>query len=160
MKMFLDSADVDAIRRANDTALLDGVTTNPSMVAQTVKKFSQLIKEICSTVTGPVNVEAMGSTAQDLIENAQPLARLSPNIVVKIPMTVEGLTWIIHKPPERAGWRAGSKCFWRFALGIGLKEAFAAESGDTAPLPPIGFQAGGTPKRSEPTVIPKMLQLS
>ena len=91
MKIFLDSADVEAIRKANATGLLDGVTTNPSKIAETGKKFTEVVREICSITRGPVSVEAMVDTADRLIEEAQVIARLAPNVVVKIPMTVEGL---------------------------------------------------------------------
>jgi len=92
MKIFLDSADVEAIRRVQATGLLDGVTTNPSMIAQTGKNFTDLIREICSSIPGPVSVEAVADTTDKLIEEAQTIAQLAPNIVVKIPMTIEGLT--------------------------------------------------------------------
>ena len=91
MKIFLDSADVEAIRKAYDTGLLDGVTTNPSYIAKTGKKFTDVVKEICSIVPGPVSVEAMAENFEGMIKEAQELAGIAPNIVVKIPMTVDGL---------------------------------------------------------------------
>jgi transaldolase len=92
MRIFLDSADVDAIRRAHATGLVDGVTTNPSKIAETGRSFVEVVKEICGAVPGPVSVEAVADTKESLIEKAEEIARLSPNIVVKIPMTVEGLS--------------------------------------------------------------------
>ena len=92
MKIFLDSADVEAIRRAHATGLVDGVTTNPSKIAETGKSFVEVVKEICGIVPGPVSVEAVADAKDELIEKGVEIARFSPNIVVKIPMTVEGLS--------------------------------------------------------------------
>lgn len=91
MKLFLDTGDVESIRRAADTGLLDGVTTNPSHIAKTGRRFQEVVQEICGIVSGPVSVEAMGDTAEDLVQAAEAVSRLAPNIAIKIPMTVEGL---------------------------------------------------------------------
>jgi len=91
MKIFLDTGDVEGIKRANDTGLLDGITTNPTHIARTGRKFQDVVKEICSIVSGPVSVEAMGDTAEELVHEAQKTAQLAPNVAIKIPMTVEGL---------------------------------------------------------------------
>lgn len=91
MKIFLDTGDVEAIKRAQATGLLDGVTTNPTHIAKTGRPFQEVAQEICSIVSGPVSVEAMGTTSEELISAAQAAAQLAPNIAVKIPMTVEGL---------------------------------------------------------------------
>jgi len=91
MKIFLDTGDVEAIRRANDTGLLDGVTTNPTHVAKTGRKFADVVKEICGIVSGPVSVEAVADTTEDLVREAEAAARLAPNVAIKIPMTVDGL---------------------------------------------------------------------
>jgi transaldolase len=91
MKIFLDTGDVEAVRKAADTALLDGVTTNPSHIARTGRKFQDVVKEICGMVDGPVSVETLAETAEAMVQEARDLARLAPNVVVKIPMTVEGL---------------------------------------------------------------------
>jgi transaldolase len=91
MKIFLDTADVEAIRRENDTGLLDGVTTNPTKVAETGKKFTGVIEEICSIVSGPVSVEAIAHSAKDIVKEAEKLAAIAPNVVNKVPMNVEGL---------------------------------------------------------------------
>lgn len=92
MKIFLDSADVEAVRRAHATGLMDGVTTNPSKIAETGRRFTEIVKEIGAAVPGPVSVEAVADTKHGLIEKAVEIAQLAPNIVVKIPMTVEGLS--------------------------------------------------------------------
>jgi len=91
MKIFLDTGDVEAVRKVADTGLLDGVTTNPSHIAKTGRKFHDVVKKICGIVEGPVSVEALAQTAEALVQEARDLARLAPNVVVKIPMTIEGL---------------------------------------------------------------------
>ncbi|HUU15719.1 MAG TPA: fructose-6-phosphate aldolase [Sedimentisphaerales bacterium] len=91
MKIFLDTGDVEAIKRAHDTGLLDGITTNPTHIAKTGRKFQDVVKEICGIVSGPVSVEAMADTAEGLVREAQKAVQLAPNIAIKIPMTVEGL---------------------------------------------------------------------
>lgn len=91
MKIFLDTGDFEAVRKAYDTGLIDGVTTNPSHIAKTQRKFKDVVKEICSIVPGPVSVEAVAETADSLLEEAVRIASIAPNVVIKIPMTVEGL---------------------------------------------------------------------
>jgi transaldolase len=91
MKIFLDSADVEAIRKAHATGLLDGVTTNPSKIAQAGRRFTDIVREICAITPGPVSAEAVADTTDTLIEEAQAIARIAPNVIVKIPMTIEGL---------------------------------------------------------------------
>ena len=91
MKLFLDTADLESIRRANDTGLLDGVTTNPMKIAETGRPFTQVIEEICSMVTGPVSAEAVAHKSEDIVREAEKLAAIAPNVVNKVPMTVEGL---------------------------------------------------------------------
>jgi len=91
MKIFLDTADIEAIKRANDTGILDGITTNPSKVLETGKKFHDVIKEICEIVKGPVSAEAVAVKAEDIVREAVIIAGLAPNIAIKVPMTPEGL---------------------------------------------------------------------
>ena len=91
MKLFLDTADVDAIRRASGTGLLDGVTTNPSHVAKVGRVFEDVIKDICGLVPQHVSVEAMAADTDGLVQEARRLSALAPQIVIKIPMTREGL---------------------------------------------------------------------
>ena len=91
MRIFLDTGDVEAIRRVNDTGLLDGVTTNPTHIAKTGRSFHEVVKEICSIVSGPVSVEAMGETVEELLRAAERASVIAPNIAIKIPMTVDGL---------------------------------------------------------------------
>jgi len=91
MKLFLDTGDPEAVRKAYDTGLIDGVTTNPSHIAKTGRKFREVVKEICSIVPGPISAEVLAEKADDMVEEAQEIAAIAPNVVVKIPMTVEGM---------------------------------------------------------------------
>ncbi len=91
MKIFVDTADPEVVARAHATGLLDGVTTNPSKVAEAGLPFRQAVKEICAITPGPVSAEAMSDTVEGMIEEAQELAAIAANVVVKVPMTVEGL---------------------------------------------------------------------
>jgi transaldolase len=91
MKLFLDTADINAIERVHATGLLDGVTTNPSHVAKTGRVFEEIVREICAIVPGHVSVEAVAPTTEGLVTEAQRLASLAPQIVIKIPMTRDGL---------------------------------------------------------------------
>lgn len=91
MRVFLDTADVEAIKRAYDTGLLGGITTNPAKIAETGKKFTDVIEEICSIVPGPVSAEAVAHRAEDIVKEAEKLAAIAPNVVNKVPMNVEGL---------------------------------------------------------------------
>jgi transaldolase len=91
MKLFLDTADVASIRRARATGLLDGVTTNPSHVAKTGRVFEDVVEEICTIVPQHVSVEAVADTTAGLVAEARRLAAFGKQIVIKIPMTREGL---------------------------------------------------------------------
>lgn len=91
MKFFLDTADVDEIKKINSLGLVDGVTTNPTIISKEGRDFEEVIKEICSIVTGPVSAEVIGLTAEEMITEARELAKWADNVVVKIPMTEEGL---------------------------------------------------------------------
>jgi len=91
MKLFIDSANLEEIKKANLLGVLDGVTTNPTLLAKEKQKPIEQLKKICSEVTGPVSAEVIALSAADMIKEARKLSRLSENIVVKIPSTVEGL---------------------------------------------------------------------
>ena len=91
MKIFIDTANIEQIKEVNSWGILDGVTTNPSLVAKENKDFSTLVKEICAIVDGPISVEAVSITAKDIVPEARKIAAGNKNIVVKIPMTEEGL---------------------------------------------------------------------
>jgi len=91
MKFFIDTADIAEIREANRLGLLAGVTTNPSLIAKTGRPFKTVIMEICHEVDGPVNAEVVSLQADAMIAEGRELAAMHHHIVVKIPMTTEGL---------------------------------------------------------------------
>jgi transaldolase len=91
MKFFIDTADITEIKDAAAMGLVDGVTTNPSLVAQTGRKFRDVLLEICDLVKGPVSAEVVTTTCNEMMQEARELAALRPNIVVKIPLIPEGL---------------------------------------------------------------------
>jgi len=91
MKFFIDTANIEEIKKANELGLLDGVTTNPSLVSKEGREFKELITEICGIVNGPVSAEVISSDANGMIKEARELAKLADNIVVKIPLIKEGL---------------------------------------------------------------------
>ena len=93
MRFFIDTANVDDIRKANDMGVICGVTTNPSLIAKEGRKFEEVIREIASIVDGPISGEVKATTtdAEGMIREGREIAKLHPNMVVKIPMTVEGL---------------------------------------------------------------------
>ena len=93
MKFFIDTANVDQIRKANDMGIICGVTTNPSLIAKEGRDFNQVIKEIASIVDGPISGEVKATTtdAEGMIKEGREIAAIHPNMIVKIPMTTEGL---------------------------------------------------------------------
>ncbi|MEJ2696899.1 MAG: fructose-6-phosphate aldolase [Candidatus Sulfobium sp.] len=91
MKFFIDTANVEEIRKANELGVLDGVTTNPSLIAKEGKDPVALLRTICGVVDGPVSAEVVGLTADGMVKEARSLAKINKNIVVKIPMIEEGL---------------------------------------------------------------------
>lgn len=93
MKFFIDTANVDEIRKANDMGIICGVTTNPSLIAKEGRDFNEVIREITSIVDGPISGEVKATTvdAEGIIKEAREIAQIHPNMVVKIPMTSEGL---------------------------------------------------------------------
>ena len=99
MKFFIDTADVKEIREANELGLVDGVTTNPSLIAKSGRRFEEVIKEITGIVDGPISAEVISLEHDGMIAEAAELAKIHPNIVIKLPMTPEGLkaTKTLHK---------------------------------------------------------------
>jgi transaldolase len=91
MKIFLDTANIDQIKEAMAYGIIDGVTTNPSLVSKENKEFLPLVKEILATVPGPVSVEVTATDAEGMIEQAKEFAKLSENVVIKVPINLEGL---------------------------------------------------------------------
>ncbi len=91
MKFFIDTADVPTIRELAATGLVDGVTTNPSLIAKTGRKFIEVVAEICSVVPGPVSAEVAALDYETMLAEGRRLARIAPNVVVKVPLTPDGL---------------------------------------------------------------------
>ncbi|MGA6927509.1 MAG: fructose-6-phosphate aldolase, partial [Desulfosarcina sp.] len=91
MKFFIDTANVDEIREAHSMGMVDGVTTNPSLIAKEGRVFEDIIKEICEIVDGPISAEVIGLDASGMIDEARQLVKIHENIVIKVPMTVDGL---------------------------------------------------------------------
>ncbi|MEK9673565.1 MAG: fructose-6-phosphate aldolase [Rhodospirillaceae bacterium] len=92
MKFFVDTADVGEIKRLNDTGLLDGVTTNPSLIMKSGRDFVDVVKEICAIVDGPVSAEVTATDPKGMIEEGRKLAKIAKNVAVKVPLTEAGLT--------------------------------------------------------------------
>lgn len=91
MKFFVDTADVAAIAELNDLGMVDGVTTNPSLILKSGRDIVEVTREICSIVTGPVSAEVVALKAEDMIAEGRKLAEIAPNITVKVPLTWDGL---------------------------------------------------------------------
>ncbi|HJX31197.1 MAG TPA: fructose-6-phosphate aldolase [Thermodesulfobacteriota bacterium] len=91
MKFFIDTADINEIKTAVAYGLVDGVTTNPSLVSKTGKDLMTVLKEICDVVEGPINAEVVSTKSSDMVKEGKQLAQIHPNIVIKIPMCLEGL---------------------------------------------------------------------
>jgi len=99
MKFFMDTANIKKIREYVDLGIVDGVTTNPSLVAKEGKDFEEAIKEISSIVKGPISAEVLSLNTEGMVREAEKLATIAPNIVIKIPMTKEGIkaTYILSQ---------------------------------------------------------------
>ena len=91
MKLFIDTANLQEIKTAQSWGILDGVTTNPTLLARESGKFTEILRSICETVTGSVSGEVVSLDADGMLREGRELAQIHPNIVVKIPMTLEGL---------------------------------------------------------------------
>ncbi|NBI06186.1 fructose-6-phosphate aldolase [Senegalia massiliensis] len=91
MKLFIDTANTDEIREVNDWGVICGVTTNPSLVAKSGRDFKEVLSEITDIVDGPISAEVLSLKADEMIAEGEELAKINPNIVIKIPMTKEGM---------------------------------------------------------------------
>jgi transaldolase len=91
MKFFIDTANIEEIKEANAMGMVDGVTTNPSLIAKEGRDFKEIITEICGIVNGPISAEVISLDTEGMVSEARDLAKIHDNIVVKIPMTVDGL---------------------------------------------------------------------
>ncbi|MDP1668077.1 fructose-6-phosphate aldolase [Phaeovulum sp.] len=92
MKFFVDTADVAAIRELNDLGMVDGVTTNPSLILKSGRDIIEVTREICAMVSGPVSAEVVATDARTMISEGLALAKIAPNIAIKVPLTWDGLT--------------------------------------------------------------------
>jgi transaldolase len=91
MKFFIDTANIDEIKEAHSMGMVDGVTTNPTLIAKEGRDFEEIIRDICAIVDGPISAEVISIDADGMIKEARQLSKIHENIVVKIPMTVDGL---------------------------------------------------------------------
>ncbi len=91
MKIFIDTADVKEIREAAAMGVVDGVTTNPSLIAKTGRKLDEVIREICEIVNGPISAETISTDCDGMMKEARQLAKIHPNVIIKVPSTTEGL---------------------------------------------------------------------
>lgn len=91
MKFFIDTAEINEIREANKRGWVDGVTTNPSLIAKAGKPFHDVIKEICKEISGPVSAEVISLQSEEMLKEGRELAKLASNVVVKVPMCEEGM---------------------------------------------------------------------
>ncbi|TLX98734.1 MAG: fructose-6-phosphate aldolase, partial [Thaumarchaeota archaeon] len=91
MKLYLDTANISSIRRFNQMGILDGVTTNPSLISKEDGEFEEIVEEICKEVKGPVSVEVVGTDYETMVREAKQFSKFAPNVVVKIPIIPEGL---------------------------------------------------------------------
>ncbi len=131
MKLFLDTAELAEIREAADQGLIDGVTTNPSLVAKTKRSLKEVVTEICDLVHGPVSAEVIHTEYEPMLEEARKLARIHESIVVKVPLTEAGLKTVTRLAPEGVHFNV-TLCF---SIGQAL---LAAKAGATFISPFIG----------------------
>lgn len=101
MKFFIDTANIEEIKKAVDMGMVDGVTTNPSLIARENKPFVEIIKEICQVVDGPISAEVIALDAEGMVREGRELAAINANIVIKIPMTTEGLKAVKQLADEK-----------------------------------------------------------
>ena len=131
MKFFLDTANVDQIKRINDLGLCDGVTTNPSIIKKEGRDFKEVVTEIASIVDGPISAEVTSYDYESMVEEALDISKWADNIVVKIPMTEDGLKAI--NTLSKKGIK--TNCTLIFSVSQGL---MAAKAGATYISPFVG----------------------
>ncbi len=131
MKFFIDTANLDEIREAASWGVIDGVTTNPSLVAKTGHELRSLVPEICEIVDGPVSAECIETTAEKMIPEARELAALHPNVVVKVPLTLDGLKCV--KSVSQEGIKTNVTLCFSASQGL-----LAAKAGATYISPFVG----------------------
>ena len=96
MKFFADTADVNEIKELAATGLLDGVTTNPSLIKKSGRDFKEVVKEICGIVKGPVSAEVVATDFDGMVRQGEELAKIGKNVAIKVPLTIEGLKACKH----------------------------------------------------------------
>jgi transaldolase len=101
MKFFIDTANIDEIKKAVDMGMVDGVTTNPSLIAREKRPFAQIIREICEVVDGPISAEVISLDNEGMVREGRELAAIHANIVIKVPMTTEGLKAVKQLADEK-----------------------------------------------------------
>lgn len=131
MKFFLDTANIEEIKRINQLGLVDGVTTNPTIIAKEGRNFEEVIKEICSIVDGPVSAEVISLDTEGMVKEATEIAKWADNIVVKIPMTEAGLAAVNILSKE--GIKTNVTLIFSVAQGL-----MAAKAGATYISPFVG----------------------
>lgn len=133
MKFFIDTANVEEIRKANDMGIICGVTTNPSLIAKEGRDFKEVIKEITTIVDGPISGEVKATTtkAEDIIKEAREIASINSNIVVKIPITADGLKAV--KTLSKEGIKTNVTLIFNSTQAL-----FAAKAGATYVSPFLG----------------------
>lgn len=99
MKIFIDTANIEEIKQAHRLGIVSGVTTNPSLIAKEGRNFREVVQEICAIVDGPISAEVISLKAEEMVKEAEELAKIHPNVIIKVPMTADGLTAtnILHK---------------------------------------------------------------
>ncbi|MHA7581876.1 fructose-6-phosphate aldolase [Paenibacillus vandeheii] len=131
MKFFLDTGNVEEIKRIERLGLVDGVTTNPSLIAKEGRVFKEVIQEICGVVKGPVSAEVIGLKAEDMLKEAYEIAEWAPNVVIKLPMTEDGL-YACHELTQK-GIKTNVTLIFSAAQGL-----MAAKAGATYISPFVG----------------------
>jgi transaldolase len=131
MQIFLDTANIDEIKEAASWGVISGVTTNPSLIAKEGRDFKTVVKEISDIVPGPISAEVLSDLAEDMIPEARELSEIAPNIVIKIPMTKEGLKAV--KVLSREGIKTNVTLVFSASQGL-----LAARAGATYVSPFIG----------------------
>jgi transaldolase len=124
VKFFVDTANVEEIRRVARLGLVDGVTTNPSLVAKEGRDFKEVVQEICGIVDGPVSAEVIGTRAEDMLREAEEIAGWASNVVIKLPMTEDGL-YAAHELAKR-GIRTNVTLVFSAAQGLMAAKAGAS----------------------------------
>jgi transaldolase len=124
MKIFLDTADIEEIRTAARWGILDGVTTNPTLYAKVGGSYEDILREVCSLTPGPVSAEVVADEVEDMLEEGRAFAKLAPNIVVKVPMSENGLEAISRFAEEGIK----TNCTLIFSTNQGLLAAKAGAS--------------------------------